>query len=151
MGASILSVFLLALLLSDSIICGRAPQTEHAENVDPAAASSNHGRTFLNFDSSPAQTHLEFNGGFSSNLHRDDGHGGNSGVFPYPGPGDTGSVLGDYDYATYDQSNYPPVAQGSSYFLRTRRERSATFLVRFGPAATNGDAPTSCSSPNGRQ
>ncbi|XP_037271492.2 uncharacterized protein LOC119163573 [Rhipicephalus microplus] len=107
MGASILSVFLLALLLSDSIICGRAPQTEHAENVDPAAASSNHGRTFLNFDSSPAQTHLEFNGGFSSNLHRDGGHGGNSGVFPHPGPGDTGSVPGDYDYATYDQSNYP--------------------------------------------
>ncbi|KAL1441149.1 hypothetical protein MTO96_008885 [Rhipicephalus appendiculatus] len=69
-------------------------------------ASSNHGRTFLNFDSSPAQTHLEFNG-WSSNLHPDGGHGGDSAVFPPSGQHDTGSVHGDYDYATYDHGNYP--------------------------------------------
>lgn len=69
-------------------------------------ASSNHERTFWNFDSSPALTHLEFDDGSpSSNLHRD-GLGGDA-VFPGPRPHDPGSPLGDYDYATYDQSNYP--------------------------------------------
>ncbi|KAH7975803.1 mucin-5AC [Rhipicephalus sanguineus] len=113
MGASILSVVLLAvILLSDSVVIGGGRRTEfgHAKDVDAAAVSSNQGRTFLNFDSSPSLTHLEFNGGSSSNLHRDDVHGGGgdpAAVFPPSRPHDTGSLMGDYDYATYDQSNYP--------------------------------------------
>ncbi|KAH6923280.1 hypothetical protein HPB50_026181 [Hyalomma asiaticum] len=102
MGAPILSLLLLATLLSDYVvICGWRTQQGHPE--DAAEASSNHERTFWNFDSSPALTHLEFDGGSpSSNLHRD-----GDAVFPGPRPHDPGSPLGDYDYATYDQSNYP--------------------------------------------
>ncbi|XP_070396224.1 mucin-5AC-like [Dermacentor albipictus] len=113
MGASKILSLLLATLLSDSVVCGRRAERGLAKGASAAEVSSSHGRTFANFDSSPALTHLEFDEGSPSKVHRHGGDGGDpSAVFP-PEP-HPGSAFGSYDYAPHDR-NYPQWHQPQSF------------------------------------
>ncbi|XP_075525499.1 uncharacterized protein LOC142557491 [Dermacentor variabilis] len=111
MVASKILSLLLATLLSDSVVCGRRAERGLAKGASASEVSSSHGRTFANFDSSPALTHLEFDEGSPSNAHHGGGGDPVAAFQPEPHPG---WAFGQYDYAPHDR-DYPQWHQHHSF------------------------------------